>query len=65
MSGPPEHAVRCPWCLAPAGQRCTTPRGRKLAVPSHDARRTAWAGAFPATDRRPGQRPQAPTDLTT
>ena len=38
----PEHAIRCPWCNAPAGTRCTTTRGRKLAIPSHDARTTAW-----------------------
>lgn len=42
MTKPPEWAIRCPWCHAPAGQRCTTPRGRKLAVASHDARRDAW-----------------------
>lgn len=42
-SKPPEHAIRCPWCNAPAGQRCTTTRGRKLAIPSHDARIQAWA----------------------
>lgn len=39
----PEHAIRCPWCHAPAGQRCTTPRGKRLAIPSHDARLQAWA----------------------
>ncbi|WP_432010150.1 zinc finger domain-containing protein [Streptomyces cucumeris] len=39
----PEHAIRCPWCKAPAGARCTTQRGRKLAIPSHDARLQAWA----------------------
>lgn len=39
----PEHAIRCPWCHAPAGARCTSPRGRKLAIPSHDARLQAWA----------------------
>lgn len=39
----PAHTVRCPWCHAPVGQRCTTPRGRKLAVPSHEARIDAYA----------------------
>lgn len=34
----PEHAIRCPWCQAPADQRCTTPRGRPLSIPSHQAR---------------------------
>lgn len=38
----PEWAVRCDWCEAPAGQRCTTRRGRPIAIPSHDARLTAW-----------------------
>jgi len=37
----PEWAIRCPWCQAPPGQRCTSPRGRKLAIASHDARKTA------------------------
>jgi hypothetical protein len=35
---PPEWSVRCPWCQAPPGTRCTSPRGRRLAVDSHDAR---------------------------
>ncbi|MBL1100112.1 zinc finger domain-containing protein [Streptomyces coffeae] len=39
----PEHAIRCSWCGAPPKQRCTTPRGRKLTIPSHDARLQAWA----------------------
>ena len=39
----PAHTVRCPWCHAPVGVRCTTPRGRKLAVPSHQARIEAYA----------------------
>jgi hypothetical protein len=39
----PEHAIRCPWCLAPAGQRCTTRRGRHLSVASHQTRIDAWA----------------------
>lgn len=40
---PPEWQVRCPWCQAPPGQRCTSPRGRRLAISSHDARHTAHA----------------------
>jgi hypothetical protein len=39
----PEHAIRCPWCQAPARQRCTTRRGRHLGVPSHQVRIDAWA----------------------
>jgi hypothetical protein len=39
----PAHTVTCPWCHAPPGTRCTTPRGRKLTVPSHDARIAAYA----------------------
>ncbi|MFE2967528.1 hypothetical protein ACFXKC_28420 [Streptomyces sp. NPDC059340] len=42
MSDFPEHGIRCPWCGARPGLRCTSPRGRKLAIPSHDARITAW-----------------------
>ena len=42
MTGQPEWAIRCPWCQAPAGQRCTRPSGGHLAIPSHDARTTAW-----------------------
>lgn len=38
---PPEWTIRCPWCNAPAGNRCTTPRGRRLPINSHDARITA------------------------
>lgn len=38
----PEHAIRCPWCKAPTGQRCTTPHGRALSIPSHQARTDAW-----------------------
>ena len=39
----PAHTVHCPRCHAPVGVRCTTPRGRKLAVPSHQARIDAYA----------------------
>jgi hypothetical protein len=42
MNGnPPAWSIRCPWCQAPPGQRCTSPRGRKLAIDTHDARTTA------------------------
>jgi hypothetical protein len=39
---PPAWAIRCPWCQASPGQRCTSPRGRRLAIDTHDARHTAW-----------------------
>jgi hypothetical protein len=39
---PPAWAIRCPWCHAPPGTRCTSPRGRRLAIDTHDARHTAW-----------------------
>lgn len=42
---PPEWSVRCPWCGAPPNARCTTPRGRKLSIDSHDARTAAWITA--------------------
>ena len=42
MTAHPEHAIRCPWCHAPPGNRCTSPRGRRIPIPSHDARITAW-----------------------
>jgi hypothetical protein len=35
---PPAWAVRCPWCGAPPGSRCTSPRGRRIAIDTHDAR---------------------------
>jgi hypothetical protein len=41
-SDPPAWSIRCPWCHAPPGQRCTSPRGRRIAITSHDARTTAW-----------------------
>ncbi|KAB7850174.1 zinc finger domain-containing protein [Streptomyces mobaraensis] len=44
----PEHAIRCPWCKAEPGERCTSPRGRRIRIVSHDARITAWT-----TRRRP------------
>jgi hypothetical protein len=48
-----EHAIRCPWCNAPPGTRCTSPRGRKLAIASHDARITTHA-AQTARDQQTG-----------
>jgi hypothetical protein len=42
MTGHPEHAIRCPWCQAAPGTRCTTPRGRRLPIPSHNARIQTW-----------------------
>lgn len=43
MTQLPEWAIRCPWCHAAPGQRCTSAgRGRPLSIPSHDARITAW-----------------------
>jgi hypothetical protein len=43
LTGPPapEWQVPCPHCHAPPGSRCTTPRGRQLHTPYHDARQTA------------------------
>jgi hypothetical protein len=38
MTNPPEWAIRCPWCGASPGTRCTSPRGRRLPIQSHDAR---------------------------
>ena len=43
MTGhPPEWAIRCPWCGASPGARCTSPRGRRIPIDSHDARHTTW-----------------------
>lgn len=42
MTDLPEWAISCPWCHAPPRRRCTSPRGRQLAIPSHDARIQAW-----------------------
>lgn len=41
MTVPPAWSVRCPWCGAPPGSRCTSPRGRRLVIDTHDARKTA------------------------
>lgn len=43
VTDPPAWQVRCPWCGAPPGQRCTSPRGRRLHIDTHDARTTAHA----------------------
>jgi hypothetical protein len=45
VTKPPEWQIRCPWCNAPTGQRCTSPRGRRIAIQSHDARITAHTTA--------------------
>lgn len=42
MTQPPEWNIRCPWCQAAPGTRCTSPRGRRLDIESHDARINAW-----------------------
>ena len=52
MTQLPEWAIRCPWCHAPPGQRCTSPRGRRLAIPSHDARVQAWTTHTKATENQ-------------
>lgn len=38
MTKPPEWTIRCPWCQAAPGNRCTSPRGRRLPIETHDAR---------------------------
>lgn len=48
----PEHGIPCPWCHAPTGQRCTVPTGRKLPIPSHDARLHAWRQQTGPTEER-------------
>lgn len=50
---PPEWQIRCPWCQAPPGQRCTTARGRRLAVESHDARIQAHTATQTAKETKP------------
>lgn len=42
-TGPPAWTVRCPWCNAAPGNRCTGQRGRRLAIETHDARIQEWA----------------------
>lgn len=46
----PERAIRCPWCKAHIGIRCTTRRGRALTAPVHQARLDAWTASQPADD---------------
>jgi hypothetical protein len=48
----PEWAVRCSWCGASPGNRCTRPSGGTLAIPSHDARITAWTTHLAAQKAR-------------
>lgn len=43
QADPPEWATPCPWCHATPGNRCTSPRGRRLQITSHDARINAWS----------------------
>lgn len=43
MTNPPAWAIRCPWCNAAPGNRCASPRGRRLAIETHDARIQEWA----------------------
>ncbi|WP_435839933.1 zinc finger domain-containing protein [Streptomyces chilikensis] len=38
----PERGIPCPWCKAPTGQSCTTPRGRAIGIASHAARHEKW-----------------------
>lgn len=45
MTDFPEWQISCPWCHAAPGTRCHTPRGRRIAIPSHDARIQAWTTA--------------------
>jgi hypothetical protein len=50
----PEHAIACPHCGAPPGTRCTSrARSRPLAIPSHDARLTAWTAQTTAEEDQP------------
>jgi hypothetical protein len=46
---PAAWSIRCPWCHAPPGTRCTSPRGRRLTIDTHDARHAAWTRR-PATE---------------
>lgn len=55
MTDFPEWQITCPWCHAAPGQRCTSAgRGRRLPIPSHDARLTAWTTAQAATRQQTG-----------
>lgn len=55
MTKPAEWQIRCPWCGAPTGARCTTPRGRHLSIPSHDARITAHAAQTTNRQQQTGE----------
>ncbi|MEU8968096.1 hypothetical protein AB0D11_02275 [Streptomyces monashensis] len=55
MTDHPEHAIRCPWCHATPGNRCTSPRGRRIPVASHDARIQAWTTRTDARDQKTGE----------
>jgi hypothetical protein len=46
---PPELAIRCPWCNAPPGTRCTGRRGRQLPE-SHPSRTDAHTTRTPAEE---------------
>lgn len=54
MTDLPEHAIRCPWCKASPGNRCTRPSGGRLTIPSHDARIQAWTTAQAARNSQTG-----------
>ncbi|WP_455678677.1 zinc finger domain-containing protein [Streptomyces antibioticus] len=50
---PPEWSVRCPWCNAAPGQRCTSrARGRRL-TGSHDARHQAHTSQTATEEDQP------------
>lgn len=42
MTDHPEWSVRCSWCGASPGNRCTRPSGGHLTIPSHDTRIQTW-----------------------
>lgn len=52
MTANPEWQISCPWCHASPGNRCTSPRGRRLTIPSHDARVQAWTTYTKATENQ-------------
>ena len=55
-----EEKVKCPWCKAQPGNRCTTPQGHRLTAGIHQARIDAYhkpeqhrtPGAWPTAGRR-------------
>ena len=55
MTDFPEWQIPCPWCHASPGNRCTSPRGRRLTIPSHDARLTAWTNLRTEADQQTGE----------